>query len=45
MKESRSLGDLLMEKFSSLVTNWFLLGFRAWAGISARENPMSEAKA
>lgn len=45
LRESRNLRDFLMDKFSRLVTNWFLLGFRAWVEISARENPVSEAKA
>ncbi|CAD7692879.1 unnamed protein product [Nyctereutes procyonoides] len=45
LRESRNLRDFLVDKFSRLVTNWVLLGFRAWSEISARENHVSEAKA
>lgn len=44
LRESRNLRDFLVDKFSRLVTNWVLLGFRAWTEISARENHVSEAR-
>lgn len=45
LRESRNLRYFVMDKFSRLLTNWLLLGFRALTEISVREDSVSETKA